>query len=103
MGLNTDPNWQPDKYFCEQCAPQEHEELLAAIARGERPWEQRAATTAAKKKKGKRGRKSGTGAKASDTQTQESHDVETPRKESPVISGQKRKHDEPAASEPQVR
>jgi hypothetical protein len=26
------------EYFCEQCRPENHEELLAAMARGEKPW-----------------------------------------------------------------
>ncbi len=28
-------------YFCEQCAPDDHKETLAAMARGEQPWEDR--------------------------------------------------------------
>lgn len=28
------------QYFCERCRPQDHERLLAAISRGEKPWEQ---------------------------------------------------------------
>lgn len=105
MGLNTDPNWTPNEYFCEQCAPQNHQELLAAIARGEKPWEQHVAAATGKKKKGKRGRKSGTGTKAGDVHAQESRDAETPRKDSPqvVTVGQKRKHEEPTPSTPQVR
>lgn len=30
-----------DHYWCEQCAEEKHVELLAAVARGERPWEGR--------------------------------------------------------------
>lgn len=108
MGLNTSPDWAPDKYYCEQCAPQDHKELLAAVARGERPWEQRAAAATGKKKKGKRGRKSGAGARVSDVrvsdaQPEDSNKAETIRKESPAPSGQKRKHEEAASNPPQVR
>ncbi len=38
MGLPED--YAVDTYFCEQCRPQNHKELLAAIARGEKPWEE---------------------------------------------------------------
>ena len=31
----------PEKYYCEQCRPKDHKELLAQIARGEKPWEER--------------------------------------------------------------
>jgi hypothetical protein len=55
------------KYFCEQCKPENHKELLAAMARGEKPWEERIAkreeteksTKGKKGKKGKGGRQSG--------------------------------------------
>lgn len=57
----------PETYFCEQCKPGDHKELLAAIARGERPWEEvarrreaaEAEKTTKKKKGGKKGRKTG--------------------------------------------
>jgi hypothetical protein len=30
--------WEGKNYYCEQCHPEEHTELLAAMARGEKPW-----------------------------------------------------------------
>jgi hypothetical protein len=39
MGLSQFVEDLPKKYFCEQCRPDDHKELLAAIARGEKPWE----------------------------------------------------------------
>ena len=46
-------------YYCEQCRPQDHKELLTKIKRGERPWEEaKQKQEEAKRKKGKRGRKS---------------------------------------------
>lgn len=30
--------WDNRKYYCEQCKPEDHQELLAAMARGEKPW-----------------------------------------------------------------
>ena len=37
MGLAI--RYNPNQYFCERCRPQDHAELLAAKARGEKPWE----------------------------------------------------------------
>lgn len=30
--------WTGKEYFCEQCKPEDHQELLALMARGEKPW-----------------------------------------------------------------
>ena len=38
MGLPED--YAPEKYCCEQCRPQDHKPLLAAMKRGEKPWEE---------------------------------------------------------------
>jgi hypothetical protein len=111
MGLPDD--YAPEKYFCEQCKPEDHKELLAAIARGEKPWEEVArkreaaaaeAEKPSKKKGGKKGRKSG--ARASDVQLRDSQEAEgipTPGT-SKGTNGQKRKHEEPSngSSAPQV-
>lgn len=63
MGLPDD--YSPKKYFCEQCKPADHRELLAAIQRGEKPWldaqirrEQQEQEKDSKKKGKKGGRKS---------------------------------------------
>jgi hypothetical protein len=37
MGLAI--HYNPNQYFCERCRPQDHAELLAAMARSEKPWE----------------------------------------------------------------
>lgn len=114
MLLPYPPDEAPDKYFCEQCRPQDHEDLLAAIARGERPWEEIArkreaaeAEKAVKKKKGgKRSRK--VGSRPSEVVSEASPDVDTtqtPGKDVvPSSTGQKRKHEEPSngAGTPQV-
>lgn len=102
MGLLDD--YAPDKYFCEIHAPQDHKELLAAIARGERPWvENRERMAKPKKKPGKKGRKSG--ARVSEVPSRASQEVAEVRAESPVRGGQnKRKLEEsPMASETKVR
>lgn len=34
-----DTYWEGKSYYCEQCRPEEHQELLALMAKGEKPWE----------------------------------------------------------------
>ena len=38
LGLPSSEEWGEKPYFCEQCKPEDHKELLAAMARGEKPW-----------------------------------------------------------------
>lgn len=38
LGLPEGDFWDGKDYYCEQCKPQDHVELLAAMARGEKPW-----------------------------------------------------------------
>lgn len=55
----------PDQYFCELCKPDDHRQLLAKVARGEKPWEERAKQRereeaerkARRRKGGKKGKK----------------------------------------------
>jgi len=68
MGISENAQDLPEHYFCEQCKPEDHKELLAQMARGEKPWEERNAQKQReeeekkgrkrKGKKGKRGRPS---------------------------------------------
>ena len=41
MEVSENDDELPEKYYCEQCRPKNHKELLAKVARGERPWEDR--------------------------------------------------------------
>ncbi|PSK54775.1 hypothetical protein B9Z65_3864 [Elsinoe australis] len=99
MGVSLNEAEQPDHYFCEQCRPEEHKELLEAMARGEKPWEDRirAAEEAAKaKKKGKKGSRKSTGkpAKAAEVKPETKS---TPSEAPPSASqetGTKRKFEE---------
>ncbi|KAJ9496124.1 Transcription factor bye1 [Exophiala xenobiotica] len=92
MGLEED--YQPETYFCEQCKPEDHKELIAAMARGERPWDEaiRRFEERTAKKKGKKGRKSG-GARTSEVAPKASQEPkdQTPQ---PAATGQKRKLEE---------
>ncbi|KAF2998598.1 hypothetical protein E8E13_006714 [Curvularia kusanoi] len=38
LGLPSSADWGDKPYYCEQCRPDDHKELLAAMARGEKPW-----------------------------------------------------------------
>jgi hypothetical protein len=110
MGLPED--YEADNYFCEQCKPETHKELVAAIARGEKPWEASADAKKAdkgKKKGGRKGRKSG-GTRASETaapvasqEPEEPTPQPTPQPTPVAVTGQKRKLEEsPAAPEIKV-
>lgn len=101
MGLPED--YSPPKYFCEQCRPSAHKELLAAMARGEKPWEEVARrreemlAEKASKKKGKKGsRKSGTATRVSDVQRTPTLEPEE------TMSSKKRKHEDSPAQDSKV-
>lgn len=94
MGLTFPKGQEPAEYFCEQCKPENHKELLDKMARGEKPWEEAARLRALaaeekkarRKKGGKRGRKS---ARPSDIKSEVGDDgvksaSATPAKETPV-------------------
>ncbi|KAL8693841.1 MAG: hypothetical protein Q9218_001397 [Villophora microphyllina] len=42
MEMSLDDKELPEQYFCEECRPDLHRELLDKMARGVRPWEERA-------------------------------------------------------------
>ncbi|KIW95960.1 uncharacterized protein Z519_03026 [Cladophialophora bantiana CBS 173.52] len=104
MGLPED--YEPPQYFCEQCRPEDHQELVAAIARGEKPWEEAARQKEAaeagkgKKKGGRKGRKSGA-ARTSEVVSRTSQDVDETPAHTPA-AGQKRKLEE-SPSVPEVK
>ena len=61
MGVTENDNELPESYMCEICKPEKHRDLLDAISRGEKPWEEKAKRRAEekktrKKKGGRRGR-----------------------------------------------
>ncbi|EGE77443.1 PHD finger domain-containing protein [Blastomyces dermatitidis ATCC 18188] len=94
MGLTFPKGQEPAEYFCEQCKPENHKDLLDKMARGEKPWEEAARLRALaaeekkarRKKGGKRGRKS---TRPSDVKSEVGEDgvkiaSATPAKETPV-------------------
>ena len=61
MGMSVYSEDLPKEYFCEQCRPEDHKELLDGIAKGEKPWEarRRAYEEEQAEKKKKKGNKKG--------------------------------------------
>lgn len=67
MEMSLNDNELPVHYYCEQCRPDSHRDLLERVNRGEKPWEELARKRqqeeeerqARKRKGGKKGRKSG--------------------------------------------
>ena len=80
MGISLDPDDLPEQYFCEKCKPADHRELLAAIKRGEKPWEERIAQREReeeeKRNRRKKGGKKGKRGRPSDTKSEKTQDRE---------------------------
>ncbi|KAF2670297.1 hypothetical protein BT63DRAFT_439362 [Microthyrium microscopicum] len=65
MGITEEDDKLPDKYYCEQCRPGDHKDLLAAMSRGEEPWRERILERRESKKPKKKGKKGSTGGRKS--------------------------------------
>jgi hypothetical protein len=100
VGIPTYEDEIPDKYLCEQCGPEQHQELLASMQRGEKIWEDRrqayekkqAQEEEASKKKGKKGKKRNSDPISASNGKAESPSVpasetKKERKETPVRTG----------------
>lgn len=105
MGLADD--YAPDKYFCELHGPDDHKDLLAAMKRGEKPWEENRRRmeaeklAASKKKGGKKGRKSG--ARVSEVPSRASQEVVEAPLESPQRGGQNKRKLEESPMAPEMK
>ncbi|TAQ83699.1 hypothetical protein B7494_g7973 [Chlorociboria aeruginascens] len=99
VGVSTYQEDTPDNYLCEQCAPHAHRELLDALTRGEKIWEERRkihereqAEEEAFKKKGKKAKAKRTSdlkpeATTNTTIKSPSTPVESKEKTTPARSG----------------
>jgi len=102
MDVTEDDDQLPDEYYCEQCKPENHKELIAAMKRGEKPWvekiRRREEEEKQKKKKGNRkskgGRASGVGA---ENQQPSPRDSATPSVQ--PESTTRRKADQPSSGQ----
>ncbi len=104
MGVSVYSEDIPKDYFCEQCRPLNHHELLDGIARGEKPWEERRrqyeeekASNEKKRKGGRKGKK-----RASDPK-EEASQASQKAKASPAPEQKKETRPLPGARERQRR
>ena len=87
MEISENDDELPDQYFCEECRPEDHQELLLKVARGEKPWEERARQReieeeerkARRRKGGKKGKKG----RASDIKAQNAKAIDIPSSSPP--------------------
>ncbi|KAK4198725.1 SPOC domain-containing protein [Triangularia verruculosa] len=102
MGISRFAEDIPKNYWCEQCKPENHKELLAALERGEKLWETRRKNEEekSKKKKGtKKGKKRTSDLKEEESRTPQQSPPPPPpppapepkKEKEPKVSGQKRK------------
>ena len=54
MGITENENELPESYMCEMCKPEDHKDLVVAMANGEKPWEAIAKRRMEEKKNRKR-------------------------------------------------
>lgn len=97
VGMSVFTEDVPNNYYCEQCEPTMHKELLEGMEKGEKPWEPRRAAYEAEAeadKKKKRGRRGARGKRMSDQKDKEA----TPpvKGKTPPASEQKKEKKEPA-------
>ena len=79
MEISENDKELPKEYFCEICKPEDHQELLAKVARGEKPWEERVKERAKleeeRKARRRKGGKKGKKPRPSDVKSEASEDV----------------------------
>lgn len=82
MEVSENTEELPDQYFCELCKPEDHRQLLAKVARGEKPWEERARQReieeAERKARRRKGGKKGKKGRASEVKADDSKTNGTP-------------------------
>ncbi|KAK8112376.1 hypothetical protein PG984_012902 [Apiospora sp. TS-2023a] len=88
MGMSIFDDDLPKEYFCEQCKPEDHQELLEGMARDEQPWVTRRQKHEDENKK-KKGGKKGKAKRAKPSPT-----PEVKKEEEPAAKGGKRKQKE---------
>ncbi|KAK9440532.1 Transcription factor S-II, central domain containing protein [Metarhizium brunneum] len=101
VGVSSFEDEIPDNYWCEQCRPEDHKELLAGIARGEKPWEARRKAheeEEAERKKKKGGRR-GKGKRSSDSKDELEKDGKAKAKASPAPEPASKDRKEPASKQ----
>lgn len=89
VGVSSYEDEIPENYWCEQCKPEDHQELLEGIAKGEKPWEERRRVHEEKKRR-KGGRKPKGGRKSDPPKEEAEKDAgKVKAKPSPAPESQK--------------
>jgi hypothetical protein len=102
MGVPEEEGAQPDQYFCEQCRPDLHKELLDAIARGERIWERRQREAEEERRERERAKKRGKGSKkGSSRKSARPSDIAMPQSGGLVASSPKAQQTPPSSVGPE--
>ncbi|KAF2735886.1 hypothetical protein EJ04DRAFT_490975 [Polyplosphaeria fusca] len=101
MGLNEGTDWDNATYFCEQCKPEEHVELLEAMSRGEKPWNRKKKTSKAAKPKSARPSDVKAEPEAEKNTVATPQSAATPPKEAPASAESTNGHAAPEAHKPE--
>ncbi|KAK8116557.1 PHD finger domain protein [Apiospora kogelbergensis] len=112
MGMSIFDDDLPKEYFCEQCKPEDHKELLEGMAQGEEPWvtrRQKHEDETKKKKGGKKGKakrvsdsKDRTSPAASASKAKPSPTPEVKKEEEPV-KGKRKQRDHSQGPQSKLR
>lgn len=97
VGISSFDDEIPDFYWCEQCKPENHKELLDGLARGEKVWENRRRAHEENKKK-KKGGKKGKAKRTSESKEELEKQANSKAKPSPAPDVSKEKK-EPASKQ----
>ena len=98
VGVSSYEDEIPENYWCEQCRPENHKELLEGMARGEKPWEARRKAHEEESKKKRKGGRKAKGKRNSDPKDELDKDGRAKSKASPTPeAGAKEKSDSATA------
>ncbi|KAF2259517.1 hypothetical protein CC78DRAFT_67505 [Lojkania enalia] len=86
MGLQEGKQWEEEgtTYFCEKCKPEDHRELLQAMARGEKPWNRKKKSSKPSKPKSARPSDVKPDAETPNSKTTTPQQTPAPSKEMPI-------------------
>ncbi|KFH43962.1 Transcription factor-like protein [Hapsidospora chrysogenum ATCC 11550] len=90
VGVSSYEDEIPENYWCEQCRPEDHKELLEGMAKGEKPWEERRKAFEEKKRR-RGGRKPKGGRKSDSKEPEKEKDAKAKAKASPAPEAKDRK------------
>ncbi|KAI9150270.1 Transcription factor BYE1 [Paramyrothecium foliicola] len=98
VGVSSYEDEIPENYWCEQCRPENHKELLEGMARGEKPWEARRKAHEEESKKKRKGGRKAKGKRTSDPKDELEKDGRAKSKASPTPEAGSKDKSEPVAA-----